>query len=167
MNDYVQKRAKKREKEIKEARFVVKWSPVFWFVGLVLLGCALDRCLAKPGLASYLRLLVPIGFCISWTSMVQKAKAVLRDPDAGESMFSGVASIVGSMLVLASPLLPETNQHGQAYFGILSTVLLVTLLLCGFISCLEYQDSRKKRGRLAALRAAANNPTQPPTEPTP
>ncbi len=165
MNDDVQKRAKKREKEVKEARFVVKWSPVFWFVGLIFLGFALDRCLARPGLASYLRLLAPIGFCISLTSIVQRAKAVLRDPNAGESLFAGMGRIAGSMLIFTSPLLPETNQHGQAYFGILSTILLVILLLCGFISCLEYRDSRKKRGRLAALRSAANNPV-PPTEPT-
>lgn len=163
MND-AEKRAKKAAKEIKEARFVVRWSPVFWLVGLVLLGFALDRCLAKPGAVSCLRLLLPCGYCILVAGRLRQAKARLRDEDAG---ISRAYDLLGTILFFAGVNLPDMYRRGHgAAFGFFGSAFLVLLLMCGILLWLEHKEIRNKRSRLAALRAAANSPA-PTIEPVP
>ena len=164
MND-AEKRAKEAAKELRQARFLVKWSPVFWFIALALSGFAVDQCLAKPGVVSYLRLLVPIGTFIFIAGYVQQAKARLRDEDPGASR---AYSIAGMLLAFGGSGLADMYKRGHGtVFSFSGAAILVVLALCGILMWQEHKEVRNKRSRLAALRAAANNPTQPPTEPAP
>ena len=161
MND-AEKRAKEIAKELRQARFLVSWSPVFWFVGLVLLGFSLDRCLAKPGVVSYLRLLVPVGTFIFIAGYVQQAKAQLRDEDPGASR---AYSTAGMLLAFGGSSLADMYKRGHGtVFSFSGAAILAVLTLCGFLIWQERKKTRNKRARLAALRSAANNPI-PPTEP--
>ena len=172
MND-AEKRAKKAAKEIKEARFVVKWSPVFWFVGLVLLGFTLDRCIEKPGVISYLRLLLPAGYFMRLGGWVHQSKAKLRGEDETGAV-DFLTELPGTVLIFAGVYLPDVyrRSYGPAFgmFGAATLFALACFLIPIVLGSLLLRQNHKnglnKRARLAALRSAANNPV-PPTEPAP
>lgn len=150
MND----ESKKREMKVKEARFLVKWSPAFWFLVLAVAAFYLDRFLAGPSVASFLRLLSPVGASFWLAGCQREARATLR----GEKESLSSASIIpGFLMMCMGRPMGELYDAGHRIFPALF-VIIVSLLLAfyGFMFWEERQQRARKRLQLPVQRAAAN-----------
>jgi hypothetical protein len=124
---------KQRAKEVREAQFVIRYTPVAAVSSLGLVCFGVSRYLAEPGGETLLRLGGCVGFVLWGVALWQQARQTIRSGGketwSVSPLLAFLVSVSGLYLADMAPTLP-----GALFYTLVSGTLMLAVACCFFLA---------------------------------